>query len=1097
MSACPSDEQLQLLVQGSISNLELDPLELHCRECPSCIVRLGEIRGELVLPPTVQEAFAAFHGVPGSAAGALLDGNRGILPDSVPGYQILKEVRRGGQGVIYQAIQRATNRRVAIKVLLAGPFSGPVQRARFEREVQVLAALKHPHVVSIHDSGSVAGNFYFVMDYISGKPLDDYVREEKLGVRDTLVLFAKVCDAVNAAHLHGIIHRDLKPENVRVNAGGEPHVLDFGMARVALGGVTGEHAPELMTMTGQFVGSPPWASPEQAEGIPGKIDLRTDVYSLGVILYEILTGQLPYDVSGTVWEILERVRRQEPLRPRTLRGDIDDELETIILKCLAKERERRYQSAGELGREVQRYLAGEPIEAKRDSTGYLMRKTLRRHRWAFGVGMLIMALGGIAATVSIVFGYLAVQERNKAEQARQVAEEKTLEAEAAHREADLQTEQALRRLYSRQIALAEQALNGNSAPLRKLLLECPEELRGWEWYWLWRVSDTSEAVLRGHTGAAMSVFFAPDGRTLVSASFDGTIRVWDGADGTPRQVFHTEQEGERCVSYSPTQHRVVLGRPMGRVECWDLAAGQRLWSMDSAMSAFQMAFSPDGGTVAVDGPGRVMEFRDSSTGKMLRTLEGGTKVLSNLRDLAYSQDGRRLAAGLWDGTVAVWDVETGEIRVLQGHEGPVFAVAFSPDGKTIASAGDDATVRIWDAETGQELRALRGHWMAVNTLAFSPDGTRIATGGRDATVRIWDAATGSELKRLRGHEGSVLSVAFSADGNRLASASRDLSVRLWNADGETGERTLLSDTGQCRDVSLSADGRTLAAASVKAVVLWDLERNRELVRFTAGDDRRFGEVSLSPDGRRVAGAGFAEGPPGLAFVKVWDVPRATELWSTTPVEAGGVDARFSPDGRRLLATAEEGTACIHDAETGDIAATLKGHQGGIWTVAFSPDGRRVATAGEDKLVKVWDAGTGQELLTFAKHARPVHFVAFSPDGTTIASCSADNTARLWSSDTGEELIAPLEYSHYIYSLALSPDGRRLATVDNQVRIWDLRSGELLITLSAPPGLSPGLVLYGATFSTDGRQLIACGGYAGGPSVIRIWDVPDFGQRIEE
>lgn len=323
-------------------------------------------------------------------------GATGPPPDSFSGYDLVREIHRGGQGVVYQAIQKATKRKVAIKVMREGPFAGPRDRARFEREVQILGQLSHPNIVGIHDSGEAGGHFYYVMDYISGQPLDVYMASRKRSVEETLRLFARICEAVSAAHLRGVIHRDLKPGNIRIDAEGEPHVLDFGLAKTVMGEATGGTHAQVMTVTGQFVGSLPWASPEQAEGLPGKIDIRTDVYSLGVILFQMLTARFPYEVTGAMRGVLDNILRAEPLRPRSLRREINDELETIVLKCLSKERERRYQSAGELLRDIQHYLAGEPIEAKRDSTLYVLRKHLRRYRGKI--------LAGGAVAVSLLVG---------------------------------------------------------------------------------------------------------------------------------------------------------------------------------------------------------------------------------------------------------------------------------------------------------------------------------------------------------------------------------------------------------------------------------------------------------------------------------------------------------------------------------------------------------------------------------------------------------------------------------------------------------------------------------------------------------------------
>lgn len=359
--------------------------------------------------------------------------------DAFPGYEILREIHRGGQGVVYQAMQLTTKRKVAIKVMHGGATLGSTGRARFEREVQVLGQLNHPNIVKLHDSGVTKdGSFFYVMDYISGKPLDEVIREQRRAakrlekttqttrvrsrgdsgpdIRSTLELFAKVCEAVNAAHLRGVIHRDIKPANVRIDSNGEPIVVDFGLAKAAVGVESDIDDSGPMTVTGQFIGSLPWASPEQAEG-SSALDVRTDVYSLGVVLFQMLTGgKFPYKVVGTMREVLDNIVGVEPARPSTVRKRIGDEVETIVLKALAKERDRRYQSAGELARDIHRYLDGEAIEAKRDSAMYVLRKTVKRHK-------VPAAFAATVAVLTVAFGIGMTGAWSKAAAARDEAEE--------------------------------------------------------------------------------------------------------------------------------------------------------------------------------------------------------------------------------------------------------------------------------------------------------------------------------------------------------------------------------------------------------------------------------------------------------------------------------------------------------------------------------------------------------------------------------------------------------------------------------------------------------------------------------------------------
>lgn len=375
-----------------------------------------------------------------------------VRPDSLPGYEIRREVHRGGQGVVYEAVQQSTNRTVAVKVLHGGAFADPRSRPRFEREVQILSQLRHPNVVTIHDSGVADGCAYFVMDFVNGRPLDRFVAGGDRAIRPTLELFAKICDAVNAAHLRGVIHRDLKPGNILVDPGGEPHVVDFGLAKVSEYDTMAADGSSAVTLSGQFVGSLPWASPEQASGDPSAIDTRTDVYALGVLLYHMLTGRFPYRVSGNMRDVLDSIMAAEPARPGAVRREIDNEVETIVLKCLAKSPERRYQSAGELARDVRNYLSGQPIEAKRDSAWYLLRKSLQRYRLATGVAAaFVLLIAGSTASLSILY------RRADAEARRADGEAAAARTAQADAEAALAAELNQRRLTS---IHAEQAQAG-------------------------------------------------------------------------------------------------------------------------------------------------------------------------------------------------------------------------------------------------------------------------------------------------------------------------------------------------------------------------------------------------------------------------------------------------------------------------------------------------------------------------------------------------------------------------------------------------------------------------------------------------------------
>ncbi len=368
--------------------------------------------------------------------GGVFEGSRDLTAPSgqVPGCDIQEEIYRGGQGVVYRARHRTTGRDVAIKVLRDGPFQGAPDRARFEREVRILGQLQHPNIVTIHDSGTAVGSYYFVMDYIRGEALDRYVTAHDLGVDETLDLFKRICRAVNAAHVRGIIHRDLKPSNILIDAQGEPHILDFGLAKSTTEDVSGagELRALMMTMTGQFVGSLPWASPEQAEGSPELIDLRTDVYALGVVLHQMLTGRFPYEVEGTMRDVLGNIVGVAPTRPGSLRKGIGNEVDTIVLKCLAKEPDQRYQTAGAVADDVERHLTNQPILARPPSTVYQLKKLAARHKLPVAlIALVLVLLSGSGIWMGILYRHASVQ-RQRAVDAEQRATREARTASAVN-----------------------------------------------------------------------------------------------------------------------------------------------------------------------------------------------------------------------------------------------------------------------------------------------------------------------------------------------------------------------------------------------------------------------------------------------------------------------------------------------------------------------------------------------------------------------------------------------------------------------------------------------------------------------------------------
>lgn len=1002
---------------------------------------------------------------PGSAPGAVA----GPAPDVFAGYEVDREIHRGGQGVVYHARQKTTGREVAIKVMHQGPFAGGSDLARFELEVRILGQLKHPSIVAIHDSGVAGGSFFYVMDYIDGRRLDEHVESRKASIRESLALFVKICDAVNAAHLRGVIHRDLKPGNILVDAAGNPHILDFGLAKIAADSTTvGEGVRRAMTITGQFVGSLPWASPEQAEGRPDKIDVRTDVYSLGVILYQMLTGVFPYDTSGSLHHALDHILRSEPKPPSALREQVDDEVETIVMKCLHKERERRYQTAGELSQDVQRYLAGEPIEAKRDSGWYVLRKTLRRYRGLVALAGLFL-LSGFGFGAFMAYQYSRAQMRLEKQQAEQ--------ALAARQDAERREQLASRRLYATRIALAEgKRVDNDVAGLRDLLDACPEALRGWEWTRLSWLADRSTATLRGHTHFVAAVAVSADGRRIVSAGHDNVVRVWETDDGrtfAERLSLEGHARPVLAVAIRPDGAQIASAGQDRIVRLWDAVTGApvaelaghrshvgavafspdgaqlasadldgliRTWTVASGAPAglfrghaggvHALAFSPDGRELASAGDDRDVHLWNVATASPQGRLKGHNGAV---RDLAFAADGKRLASGGDDGVLIVWDLgRAAPQHMLVGHVGPVRGVRFAPDGAQVLSAGDDTTLRVWDAATGEAALTLRGHTDDIEAVAVSADGARVVTASRDQTLKLWSISGGEELLMLRGHFMAVNAAAFSPDGARIASAGRDLTVKLWDAATGEEQRTIAAHDWSVRAVAFSADGQRVVSGSEDgALKIFDAESGEEL-RSLRGHGKQVHAIAVHSATRQIISGG-ADG-----VVRVWDFDSGREVAALTGHDGPVLTVAISPDGRVIASGGGDRDVRLWEAGGGETLRVLQGHEGAVNALAFLGRGEMLVSASDDNTLKVWQTATGADQLTLRGHSDAVRAVACSPDGARIVSGGEDRTIKLWDPVGGEEVISLRGHQATVTALAFAPRNGRIVSCaeDGQLRLWD-------------------------------------------------------------
>jgi WD40 repeat protein/tRNA A-37 threonylcarbamoyl transferase component Bud32 len=740
----------------------------------------------------------------------------GSWPPAPDAYELLNELGRGGMGVVYKARQKSLGRVVALKMVLSGSHASKIELARLRSEAEAIARLSHPHIVQIHEIGEHDGLPFLCLEYLSGGTLASRLAGTPMPPRQAAEMVTVLAGAVHAAHRAGIIHRDLKPSNVLFAADGTPKVTDFGLAKQRDSGLTASDA---------VLGTPSYMAPEQAEGRVREIGPAADVYSLGAILYECLTGRPPFKSSSDL-ETIRQVIHDDPAPPRRLNRAVPRDLETVCLNCLRKQPQRRYATAAELADDLGRFLDGKPITARPAGRFERAWKWVKRYpARAALLSLFIFVLGGTA--------YFLHQRSLLHTQtiAREEAEKREVAEMRARAQAELAQAREKHLLYFHRILLAHSEWRDNHVGrMLELLNVCPEELRNWEWRYLKRLCYADLLTLRGHTDGVRGVSFSPDGKRLASASDDGTIRVWDATTG--QQLLTLKGHGDKttCVAFNFDGQYLASAGWDETVRIWNVVTGREVHTFRGHVGhVYGVAFTPDGRRLASGGGDRTVRIWDISDGREVLTLKDHTDMVTSV---VFSPDGRRLASASSDRTVKVWDLSaTPSPRTFRGHDGEVWGVAFSPDGSRLASASWDRTVKVWDVERGTEVVALKGHTGFVVSVAFSAHGQRLVSGSVDTTVRIWDMATGEEMLCCRGHTGEVRGIASTPDAERLASASRDGTVKIWDASrGAPEARTLRGHAGETWGVAFSPDGRRLASASHdNTVKVWD-SQNGEGIR---------------------------------------------------------------------------------------------------------------------------------------------------------------------------------------------------------------------------------------------------------------------------
>ena len=1054
-------------------------------------------------------------------------------------YKLLELIGEGGFGTVWMAEQEEpVRRRVALKVIKPGMDTKQVL-ARFEAERQALAMMDHPSIARVFDGGATdTGRPYFVMELVRGARITDYCDTNKLSTRERLALFIQVCQAVQHAHQKGIIHRDLKPSNIlvtEVDGAPVPKVIDFGVAKAMQAPLTER---TLFTGLHQMIGTPAYMSPEQAGLGALDTDTRSDIYALGVLLYELLTGQTPltkeeFEKAG-MDEIFRLIREQDPPKPSTrlsaltreelstiaarrqaepvkLNRLLSGELDWIVMKALEKDRRRRYETAGTLAQDVRHHLNNEPVVAAPPSWSYLLSKTLRKHRRTVAVASALAFLLVAGATISLWEAARASRQARLAEVRRREADLSRQAATEAQGRAERSAKEVSHQLAHQYVDKGAQLLDTNDC--FGSLVWFAEALR------LDEGDPAAEALHRLRIGAVLqqspkllevflhkrevaSVEFGADGRRLLTGSFDGTARIWDAVTARPLTPPMKHIKEVICASFSPDGQRVVTASLDNddTARIWDANTGAPLTPpLRHGSNVLCAVFSQDGRRVVTGSGDHTARVWDAATGQ---PVTPPLRHEDTVWPAAFSPDGRRVVTASQDKTARIWDAETGQpaTPALQ-HTGKVWWAAFSPDGRLVATACEDHTARLWDAHTGAPVGPPLPHSEEVTYVAFSPDGRRLVTASgesitrfmdefknRPGEARVWEVATGKPLTPPMPHKLSVFQAVFSPDGRCVATASLDQTARVWDANtGQPLTLPLPHNDLVCR-VAFSPDGRRLATASFDyAARIWDVGdvASDQPASVTLGTSFLLGGQSFSSDGRLIAGTIFG------SYAQVWNALTGTT--TTPPLHTNVAEVAFSPDGRLLATASADHTGRLWDANTGAAVAPPLRHDKEVFWIAFNPDGQRIITASADNTARIWDTKTGASLTPPLPHASNVLCAAFSPDGRWVVTASDDQTARIWDAVTGAAMTAPLPHGSGVKLAVFSPDSGRVltATRDGKTRVWDARSGSPITPPMKQEGESYYHGIVAMSFSPDGHRIVVADD---SDFTARVWNA-DTGRRL--
>jgi WD40 repeat protein/serine/threonine protein kinase len=1037
-------------------------------------------------------------------------------------YKLVSLLGEGGMGVVYLARQEQPIRReVALKVIKPGMDSARVI-ARFEAERQALARMEHPHIARIYDAGlTLTGRPYFVMELVRGVPITEYCDRQGLTIEERLRLFLHVCEAVQHAHQRGIIHRDLKPSNILVVSEGDEavaKVIDFGVAR-AIDEPLAERT--LCTEQGQLLGTPEYMSPEQLDAGRQDLDTRTDIYSLGLILYQLLAGVLPFDLQMFRTAGFAHLRRiiceQDPPTPsrrvrarhrstrqvaqpspavelpgsppragrlhglaqrrrtdaRTLRRRLHGDLDWIVMKALEKDRTRRYETAESMARDIEHHLNHEPVVAGPPGRLYRFRKLVRRNRGLFAGVTLVAASLMLGLTVAIV----ALLGEQRARWDAVAAQEKEA---ASRREVQAQA-------YVSDMSLAQQALALNDLGRARRLLEAHRpapgelDLRGWEWRYLWQeCRSDARATLCRCPYALHSVAYSLNGKTLAIAGEPTggaqPVELWDVPTG--RRVATLPQKGAQCLAFSPCDDLLAADDGRNQINLWRTATPDLVHRLPVAGAVVALRFSPDGRRLAsLNHPGEATVW-DVAQWTVVCHISGLGLIGTMMGALDFSPDNKILVIGDANHHLRTVDLASGHTHfdIPEAHPEPLTSVAWAPNNSVIASGSGffGGPIHLWEAVSGKPLGRLEGHTSYIKDLIFSADSRWLYSACSDQTIRIWDVAQQRGLSILRGSADEINGLTLAPDGETLASVCKDGVAAFWNARPRLGqEQPRQIGLGRFVQPAFAPDSRVLALPRAGTVRLLDLATGEEIEPLPAlGTDVSM--VVYSPDGTLL----ISGSPTGE--IRVWSGTEHRLVHEWRPSDAPIYLLHFRTDGRRLLSVDEQGKAIWWDTLTWQAGRTFTvggdplAAAPGLLGRTVSPDGRLLAIGTWTGAVRWLDAETGELLdTTSGGHAVGVTGISFSRDNKLAASVSGDGTVAFWDPSSLRLITAFKGHMLGAHAAAFSPDGRRLVTGGSSGRevakLWDVTTRRELMTLAGH-----GSEFMYAAFSPDGHWLAACG-----------------------